>query len=186
MKKAFLIVAVIAGTAWLTGNVYAQPREKQGQEKKEQGDAKGKPNFRGEGKQQEGKGGERQGGFGQGNFQQDPAKMLEAIFARIDKNGDGKLTGDEIPAPMKERLEMIDTNKDSSVDKTEMLAAMKARMQRQREGQGKDGKGNFKPGDGKGNFKPGDGKGRPGAEGRFNQGGENGKGPQRPKRPAAE
>lgn len=40
-------------------------------------------------------------------------------FARMDANGDGKLTDAEIPDPMKQALSQIDTNKDNAIDKDE-------------------------------------------------------------------
>ncbi len=47
-------------------------------------------------------------------------EMLAMMFERSDANKDGKLTGDEIPERMRERLNMIDTNGDGSIDKEEM------------------------------------------------------------------
>jgi hypothetical protein len=46
------------------------------------------------------------------------------MFEMRDANGDGKLTGDEIPPPMRERLSMIDQNGDEAIDKAEAEAAM--------------------------------------------------------------
>ena len=55
-------------------------------------------------------GGNRGGGpGGRGGF--DP----EAIFAERDKDGDSKLTGDEISERMRENLERIDTDQDGSI-----------------------------------------------------------------------
>ncbi|MDA1050435.1 MAG: EF-hand domain-containing protein [Planctomycetota bacterium] len=48
----------------------------------------------------------------------------EAMFTERDADGDGKLTGEEIPERMLERLEAIDTDKDGSVSKEELLARM--------------------------------------------------------------
>ena len=48
----------------------------------------------------------------------------EERFAQQDKDGDGKLSGDEIPGPMKERMEMLDTDSDGSISKEELLSAM--------------------------------------------------------------
>ena len=53
----------------------------------------------------------------------DPAQMLE----RMDANGDGKLSKDEVPAPLAERMfERADTNKDGFLDKAELEAMAKA------------------------------------------------------------
>ena len=56
-----------------------------------------------------------------GNF--DPV----ALFARQDADKDGKLTGDEIPAPMQGNLAEIDTDGDGSVSLEEMQARAPAR-----------------------------------------------------------
>lgn len=49
----------------------------------------------------------------------------EERFAQADLDGDGLLSGDEIPARMKERLDSIDTNSDGSISKEELMEAMK-------------------------------------------------------------
>ncbi|HSG71364.1 MAG TPA: efflux RND transporter periplasmic adaptor subunit, partial [Planctomycetaceae bacterium] len=48
----------------------------------------------------------------------DPA----AFFKRMDKNGDGKLSDDEMPGPMKERFANADTDKDGSISLAEFQA----------------------------------------------------------------
>jgi hypothetical protein len=69
-------------------------------------------------------GGPGQGGPGgqQGQGQRprmDPAQMLE----RMDANGDGKLSKDEVPPQLAERMfERADTNKDGMLDKAELEA----------------------------------------------------------------
>ena len=42
----------------------------------------------------------------------------------MDKDGDGKVAGDEIQGPMKDNLESIDTDKDGSVSLDEFKVAM--------------------------------------------------------------
>jgi peroxiredoxin len=49
-------------------------------------------------------------------------KGLELIFKRLDKNADGKLSGDEIPPAQKERLLRLDRNKDGSISLEEAKA----------------------------------------------------------------
>jgi hypothetical protein len=44
------------------------------------------------------------------------------MLGRYDENKDGKLTGDEIPERMRDRVEQIDTNKDEAIDKAELEA----------------------------------------------------------------
>ena len=51
----------------------------------------------------------------------DPA----AFFKRMDKDGDGKLSGDEMPAQMKERMTGADADKDGSITLKEFQAAAK-------------------------------------------------------------
>lgn len=56
----------------------------------------------------------------------DPA----AFFKRMDKNGDGKLVGDEIPERMKQGISRIDTNGDGAVSLEEIQARFKQRGNR--------------------------------------------------------
>ena len=44
-----------------------------------------------------------------------PGLVLGALFKRMDSNGDGQLTGDEIPAAQKERLMRLDSDKDGGI-----------------------------------------------------------------------
>lgn len=44
-----------------------------------------------------------------------PGFDLEAIFKRLDRNNDGKLIGDEIPAAQRDNLLRLDTNQDGAV-----------------------------------------------------------------------
>ncbi|MCP4175560.1 MAG: hypothetical protein GY758_32845 [Fuerstiella sp.] len=55
------------------------------------------------------------GGFGGQSF-------VDGMLGRYDENKDGKLSGDEIPERMRDRVEQIDTNKDKAVDKAELEA----------------------------------------------------------------
>jgi hypothetical protein len=67
------------------------------------------------------------GGPGGGGPGAGPGAMLR-MFQNRDKDGDGKLTGDEIPEPMRARVGMMDENGDGSIDKSEIEKAM-SRMQ---------------------------------------------------------
>ncbi len=69
---------------------------------------------------------------GRGNF--DPAAMME----RMDADGDGKLSGDEIPEPMRERATDADTDGDGALS-LEELQAMRPPGGRGRGGQGGGG-----------------------------------------------
>ena len=63
------------------------------------------------------------GGQGGQRPRMDPAQMLE----RMDANGDGKLSKDELPPQLAERMfERGDTNKDGVLDKTELEAMAQA------------------------------------------------------------
>ncbi|MES2790832.1 MAG: kelch repeat-containing protein [Planctomycetota bacterium] len=73
----------------------------------------------------EGAGGGRQGGQGRGGFGGDPVQAATRIFDENDKNKDGKLTGDEIPARLQRNLERIDANKDGAIEKSELEADFK-------------------------------------------------------------
>ena len=59
--------------------------------------------------------------------------MMTKMFERSDANADGKLTGDEIPERLRDKIAMIDKDGDGAITKSE-FAAMSARME---EGAGK-------------------------------------------------
>jgi polyisoprenoid-binding protein YceI len=82
----------------------------------------------------------------------------DAMFARFDADGDGKLAGEEIPDRMRENLAEIDTDKDGAISKEEF----QARMQQFRGGRGGQGGG---PGGGAGGAGGGPGGGAGGAGG---------------------
>ncbi len=73
-----------------------------------------------------GPGGPVGGPQGAGAGPSSPA-MMARMFQNRDQDGDGKLSGDEIPDQMRERLGMIDTNGDGSIEKSEMEQAMARR-----------------------------------------------------------
>jgi hypothetical protein len=52
-------------------------------------------------------------------------EMMMRMFENRDQDKDGKLSGDEIPPPMKERLSNMDTNGDGSIDKSEIEQAIR-------------------------------------------------------------
>jgi polyisoprenoid-binding protein YceI len=67
------------------------------------------------------------GGRGQGGRRgagMDPAQF----FARMDSDGDGKLSGDEIPERMQGRLKDIDTDGDNAISLEEMQEMIKRRQ----------------------------------------------------------
>lgn len=68
--------------------------------------------------------------------------FIGQMMDRSDANKDGKLSADELPPFMKERLLQSDTNNDGALDKAE-LEAVAARMRdgRGREGQAREGRG---------------------------------------------
>lgn len=68
-------------------------------------------------------GGSRPGG-GRGR----PGDLLERLKA-MDKDGDGKLSVEELPESMRQRFQMMDTNGDGFIDEREMQAAAE-RMRR--------------------------------------------------------
>jgi hypothetical protein len=53
---------------------------------------------------------------------------VDSIFGRADHNKDGKLTKNEVPAFIWERLSQSDADKDGAVTKSEMEAHIKQRM----------------------------------------------------------
>ncbi len=67
--------------------------------------------------------GQRPGGA-DGRNAPNPAMMMR-MFENRDENKDGKLSGEEIPPQMRERLSMIDENGDGAIDKAEMEKSMR-------------------------------------------------------------
>jgi len=65
-----------------------------------------------------GRAGRGHGGRGDGGF--DPSMM----FKRRDANGDGKLSGDEIPGRMRGRIDRLDTDKDGAITLQEFRSGM--------------------------------------------------------------
>ncbi len=61
--------------------------------------------------------------------QQKQRPNLVQMFQRLDKNNDGKVTANEVTGKMAERMKMIDQNGDG-VDREELLAAFRTRMQK--------------------------------------------------------
>lgn len=66
----------------------------------------------------------RRGGPGQG-------RGLDRLFER-DADGDGKLSSDELPEPLKERLAALDTDGDDAIDREELMQGMRRRGERAR------------------------------------------------------
>lgn len=58
-----------------------------------------------------------------------PGKMVERIM-KADKDGDGKLSGDELPPRMKENIQRVDTTGDGLIDRGELEAFFEARAER--------------------------------------------------------
>jgi hypothetical protein len=85
----------------------------------------------GQGGRPQGQGGRPQGQGGRGDF------MLR-MFEQRDANKDGKLSGDEIPAQMADRMERIDADGDKAISKAEMEKAM-SRMSGRPGGAGRPG-----------------------------------------------
>lgn len=73
-----------------------------------------------------------EGGRG-GNNQGGPGAMLERMLA-MDANGDGKLSGDELPERMKPMLERSDANKDGFLDREELQSMASQRLQQPGQG----------------------------------------------------
>ena len=60
---------------------------------------------------------------------QQPGRGLERLFER-DADGDGKLSAEELPEPLQDRLERLDANGDGLLDREELAQARRRRGQR--------------------------------------------------------
>ncbi|EMI20854.1 secreted protein [Rhodopirellula maiorica SM1] len=87
-----------------------------------QGDFAGRP--------RDGENGERGPRRGEGGgmipreAMENPQQFARMLFERRDANSDDKLTGDEIPEPMQDRMRGIDTNNDDAISREELVTAM--------------------------------------------------------------
>ena len=68
---------------------------------------------------------------------------VEAFFNRMDRNGDGVLSNDELPKRMKSRLKNVDTDKNGQISKKEFATAA---ANRRKAGRGAGKKGGRKSG----------------------------------------
>ncbi|MEZ6111172.1 MAG: efflux RND transporter periplasmic adaptor subunit [Pirellulaceae bacterium] len=57
-----------------------------------------------------------------------PEQMVAGMFQRMDTNGDGQLSADELPAERRDDMLQSDTNGDGMLDRAEMTARMRARF----------------------------------------------------------
>jgi EF hand len=116
------VAAYFAGPSVMTYVMYLQERRiATAYEKDEPGSARVDANMAADRDSSEGNNQERAAGGPGGSF--DPEQM----FADRDKDGNGKLEGDEISERMKRGLEQIDTDKDGAVSKEEFMKRMEQR-----------------------------------------------------------
>jgi Ca2+-binding EF-hand superfamily protein len=69
----------------------------------------------------------------------DAGRFVDGMISRSDKNGDGKLSRDEVPELLRDRFDEIDRNKDGFIDKEELTAVGDRVRRRMREGGGPPG-----------------------------------------------
>ncbi|MFO0941356.1 MAG: EF-hand domain-containing protein [Pirellulales bacterium] len=80
--------------------------------------------------------------FGTGSlWAQERGEMLERMFSRMDKNGDGFVEESEAPAEFWARMGKADKNGDGKIDKSEAAEGMKAMADRGRGSGGRPGAG---------------------------------------------
>jgi len=56
----------------------------------------------------------------------DPAAVADQTFRQLDKEGNGRLSKDDLPEPMRARFAAMDKNGDGFIDRQEWVAAMRA------------------------------------------------------------
>jgi len=66
-------------------------------------------------------------------------QMMTKLFESRDKDGDGKLTGDEIPERMRDKLKMIDKDGDGAITKAEFASTAGRMEEAMGKRPGKDG-----------------------------------------------
>lgn len=102
------------------------------------GRGNGRGSFEGRGGPSEGRGGPSQGRGGM-----NPEAMADAMFNRLDQNGDGLINPDEMPEQLRVEREKFDLNGDGFIDANEFRAFTRARaqqaMQERGQGQGQSG-----------------------------------------------
>lgn len=98
------------------------------------------------GSEQRGSGDRRPDGRGPvGQF--NPESFAQMMMQRMDKNKDGQLIGDEIPERIAGRMEQLDKNSDSAIDRSELKALAEAMSKSRGFGQ-RTGRGD-RPGNGR-------------------------------------
>jgi Ca2+-binding EF-hand superfamily protein len=75
------------------------------------------------------RGGGPGGGFGPGGGGFNPQQMVQQ-FAQYDRNGDSKLTADEVPEQMRRMLQGADQNQDQAIDTQELQQAAQRMAER--------------------------------------------------------
>lgn len=58
------------------------------------------------------------------------AQRIRALFERLDRDGNGRLSGREIPPRLKQNLPRIDTDRDGSVSRAELARGMRVQASR--------------------------------------------------------
>jgi len=79
------------------------------------------------------------GGPGQGEL--NPDAIAKRIIQQFDKNGDGKLQKSELPPPLQEWFDELDTNHDGALDEAEIKAILPRLMRRLQEERAQAGPG---------------------------------------------
>jgi Ca2+-binding EF-hand superfamily protein len=67
----------------------------------------------------------------------DPGQFADRIITENDKNGDGKLTADELPERMQQMLQNADPDGDGEITRDEIVASMASMRERFRGGRGR-------------------------------------------------
>ena len=73
-------------------------------------------------------GGQRDGAGPGGGQQPGQRGNPAAMFDRMDKDGDGSLSEDEVPEQMRDKFGMVDADGDGAVSKQELVSAIERRM----------------------------------------------------------
>ena len=135
MTNKMMIAMMMAVVSWIGNEATAQQTDADGSPNLDQQIQEPQENGRDNpAAKQRGKRGKR----GQGR--RGGPEMMKQVFTRMDKDGDGTITIDELPERLREKMPKLDANADGGCDMSEFQTAMQNRRDKNRGGRAGKGK----------------------------------------------